>query len=74
MNILLNGVGRIGKSILRIANSSNSLNITTINELNTNIENIAYSINYDSTYGRFDDKFCVVDDTIENSKSKNQDS
>jgi glyceraldehyde 3-phosphate dehydrogenase len=69
MNILLNGVGRIGKSILRIANSNKQLNISYINELNTNIENIAYSINYDSTYGRLDDKFNVKENYIYNSQN-----
>ena len=69
MNILLNGVGRIGKAILRISQELN-LNIVAINELNSNIENIAYSINYDSTYGRFEDKFKVKDDFIINKNSK----
>jgi len=70
MNILLNGVGRIGKSIVRIANSSDTLKIIAINELNSNIQNIAYSINYDSTYGRFEDKFDVNNNFIQNSKNK----
>ena len=70
MNILLNGVGRIGKSIVRIANSSDTLKIVAINELNSNIQNIAYSINYDSTYGRFEDKFDVNNNFIQNSKNK----
>jgi len=70
MNILLNGVGRIGKSLLRIINNNNNLNITTINELNTNIDNIIYSINHDSTYGRFDDPFKKIDNnSIQNSRS-----
>jgi glyceraldehyde 3-phosphate dehydrogenase len=69
MNILLNGIGRIGKSILRIAQEDKSLNIIAINELNTNIENIAYAINYDSTYGKLQDKFKVQDACIENSYS-----
>ncbi len=69
MNILLNGVGRIGKSIVRIANSFENINIVAINELNTNIDNIAYSINYDSTYGRFEDRYSVEEKTIKNSKN-----
>ena len=67
MRILLNGVGRIGKAILRIAESNEKINIVGINELNTNIKNIAYSINYDSTYGQIKDKYKVNDDTILNS-------
>jgi glyceraldehyde 3-phosphate dehydrogenase len=69
MNILLNGIGRIGKNILRIAQEDNVLNIVAINELNTNIENIAYTINYDSTYGTIKDKFKVINDVISNSQS-----
>jgi len=59
MNILLNGVGRIGKSIIRQSLNNSNFNIVAINELNTNIENIAYSINYDTTYGNISDKFKV---------------
>jgi len=66
MRILLNGVGRIGKAILRIAESNNAFKIVAINELNTNIKNIAYSINYDSTYGKIKNKYKVLKDTIQN--------
>jgi glyceraldehyde 3-phosphate dehydrogenase len=70
MNILLNGVGRIGKAILRMSLKETSFNIVAINELNSDIENIAYSINYDSTYGKLDDKFKQNENYIENSHSK----
>jgi len=70
LNILLNGVGRIGKSILRILESDDILHIVAINELNTNIKNIAYSINYDSTYGKINDKYSYDEDSIFNSKNK----
>lgn len=72
MQILLNGIGRIGKAILRITNSSDTIKIVAINELNSNIDNIAYSINYDSTYGQFEDKFIVTNDFIENTHSRIQ--
>ncbi len=72
MRVLLNGVGRIGKAILRIANSSKDIEIVAINELNSNIKNIAYSINYDSTYGQLENKFSIVDNAIENKNSKIQ--
>ena len=68
--VLLNGVGRIGKAILRISLEHKSFQIVAINELNSNIENITYSINYDSTYGRIKDKFCVEDNFIKNKTSK----
>lgn len=72
MKILLNGIGRIGKSILRLSNSSD-LEIVAINEINQNIENIAYLINYDSTYGKLADKFEVIENHfIKNSTQKIQ--
>ena len=67
MRVLLNGLGRIGKNILRIALQEKTFEIVAINELNSNIENIAYSINYDSTYGRFSDFFTAHKDSIKNS-------
>ena len=71
MNILLNGVGRIGKAILRILNNQKDINIVVINELNSDIENIVYSINYDSTYGRFNDPYCLHKNSyIKNKQSK----
>lgn len=70
MRILLNGVGRIGKAILRFALNVDDFDIVAVNELNSNIKNIAYSINYDSTYGRLDDIFEAYDDYIENSSCK----
>lgn len=68
IKILLNGVGRIGKSILRISNGENLFDIVAINELNTNIKNIAYTINYDSTYGNITDKYKVDESFIYNKK------
>jgi len=70
MKILLNGVGRIGKAILRIALDDSDIDIVAINEINPNIKSIAYSINYDSTYGSLVDKFTVEDNYIVNSSSK----
>ena len=70
MRILLNGIGRIGKSILKIANENPSLNIVAINDLNTNINNIAYTINYDSTYGNIHNKYKVESNYIKNLTNK----
>lgn len=69
--ILLNGVGRIGKAILKQLLQNNDFEILAINEINPYIDNIVYSINYDSTYGNMSDKFKVIDDNfIQNSKAK----
>lgn len=70
IKILLNGVGRIGKSILRLLDKNKSFEVTTINEINPHIENIVYAINYDSTYGPIKDKF----ETCGNNHIKNSNS
>jgi glyceraldehyde 3-phosphate dehydrogenase len=70
MRVLLNGLGRIGRSILKIALERQEFEIVAINELNQNIENIAYSINYDSSYGRYHTPFEFDDDTIYNTQTR----
>ncbi len=70
MKVLLNGIGRIGKSILRISQLNQKINIVAINELNANIKNIAYIINYDSTYGNLEDKYIPHDNFIQNTSNK----
>jgi len=67
-NILLNGIGRIGKAILRISNDMPHINIVAINETNDNIENLVYYINYDTTYSTFEDKYIKEKNYIKNSK------
>ena len=68
--VLLNGVGRIGKAILRIMLDDDSLEIVAINEINPNIKSIAYSINYDSTYGALKQKFVVEENAIVHNNKK----
>ena len=69
--ILLNGVGRIGKAILKIMLENKDFEIIAINEINPYLENIVYSINHDSTYGNISDKFKVIENNfIENSNTK----
>lgn len=69
--ILLNGVGRIGKAILKQLLDNSDFEIVAINEINPYIKNIVYSINHDSTYGNLEDKFKVLNEhTISNSQNK----
>ena len=49
MKILLNGVGRIGKAVLKQLITNKDFEVVAINEINPYIQNIVYSINYDST-------------------------
>ncbi|MBL3519648.1 aldehyde dehydrogenase [Arcobacter lanthieri] len=71
LKVLINGAGRIGKAVLKQLLTMKDFEIVSINDINPYIENIVYSINYDSTYGKFDDKFKIVDNNfIQNSKAK----
>mgnify|MGYP002661514220 CR=1 FL=1 len=71
IKIVLNGAGRIGKSILKQLLNDENFEIVAINEINPSVENIVYSINYDSTYGRYEDKFKIVENNyIQNSQAK----
>ena len=71
IKVLINGIGRIGKSVLRQLEINEAFEIIAINEINPHIKNIVYSINYDSTYGVIENKFKVLDNNyIQNSKNK----
>lgn len=65
MNIGINGFGRIGRQIFRIAHQR-GLNVVLINDLTDN-ETLANLLKYDSNYGRFegevgyDDQNLIVD-------------
>ena len=67
--ILLNGAGRIGKAILKQLLENKDFEIIIINEINPYIENIVYSINYDSTYGKLDDKFQIINTNLIENKT-----
>jgi glyceraldehyde 3-phosphate dehydrogenase len=53
LNIGINGFGRIGRSILRNVILFDDIKIVVINDINPEIENIAYLLKYDSYFGRF---------------------
>jgi len=69
--VLINGIGRIGKAVLKQLMQNKDFYILAINEINPYLENIVYSINYDSTYGALEDKFKIVNKNfIKNSFTK----
>ncbi len=49
----LNGFGRIGRAITRIAEGHPDLDIVVVNELDPDIHNFRYLLTYDSLHGRF---------------------
>jgi len=68
INIGINGYGRIGRVLHRIADLDSNLNIIAINDVNPDINNIAYLANYDSTYGRRDFFLTVKNNSLTNGK------
>jgi glyceraldehyde 3-phosphate dehydrogenase len=66
IRIGINGLGRIGRAIIR----SNSLNprfeVVAVNDINPDIGNIAYQLNYDTTYGQLADKYEVSGGNLAN--------
>lgn len=49
----INGFGRIGRAIYRINSKKQFFDIVAINDINPDINNMAYLLKYDTTYGRF---------------------
>lgn len=69
LRIGINGLGRIGRSIYRVNKKKRAFDIVAINDINPDVENIAYTLNYDTLYGRLDDPVradgdCIVDNKI----------
>lgn len=52
VKVAINGFGRIGRNILRIASQSNELDVIAVNDL-TDAETLAHLFKYDSVHGIF---------------------
>lgn len=48
----INGLGRIGRAILRITLNRTDIEVVAVNDINPDINNLAYLIKYDTTYGK----------------------
>ncbi|NWK85525.1 type I glyceraldehyde-3-phosphate dehydrogenase [Staphylococcus sp. GSSP0090] len=62
-NIAINGMGRIGRMVLRIALKNKDLNVVAINA-SYPPETIAHLINYDTTHGTYDFKVEPIESGI----------
>lgn len=60
MRVLINGLGRIGRAIVRINLENDYFDLVAINDINPDNKNIAYLLKYDCTYGRLQN--CIEDD------------
>ena len=61
--VAINGFGRIGRNVLRIASSSNQLDIVAINDL-TDAATLAHLLKYDSIHGTFAGQIGVDGDRL----------
>ncbi len=50
IRVAINGAGRIGRAFLKLAEEREELEVVALNDL-TSIDNIAYLLKYDTTYG-----------------------
>jgi glyceraldehyde 3-phosphate dehydrogenase len=63
VNIAINGFGRIGRLVCRLALEHPELNLVAVNDL-VPADNLAYLLKYDSTHGRFDKEVKAEDHAI----------
>ena len=62
--IAINGFGRIGRTIMRIAKQRGHYDVVAVNDL-ASIEQLAYAFKYDSIHGTYPDDVNVRGDTME---------
>ena len=70
LRVGINGVGRIGKAIFRTNINKKKFKIVAFNDINPDIKNVAYQINYATMYDALKDKFLVEGHYIVNSQDK----
>lgn len=63
MKIAINGFGRIGRNVFKIASKDPSIEIVGINDL-TDPKTLAHLLKYDSTYGVYDHEVSATADSI----------
>jgi len=66
LKVGINGMGRIGRAIFRSNLLKKYFQVVAINDINPDIKNIAYTINYDTLYGRLDCPYSAEKDCLRN--------
>ncbi|MBN2172310.1 MAG: type I glyceraldehyde-3-phosphate dehydrogenase [Candidatus Krumholzibacteriota bacterium] len=66
MRIAINGFGRIGRSVFRILNKMDGMEVAAINDITDN-EALAYLLKYDTVMGLFRDTLAVEGDVLRTS-------
>ncbi|MEX2470988.1 MAG: type I glyceraldehyde-3-phosphate dehydrogenase [Gemmatimonadota bacterium] len=62
--VAINGLGRIGRATLKILMDSPELEVVAANDL-VSVENLAYLLDFDTVYGRYERKVSVGDEALE---------
>ena len=60
----INGLGRIGRHIFKMCIDHSNIELVGINEINPDLKNWAYTLNYDSIYGQSKKKSEIIDNKI----------
>ncbi len=63
INVAINGFGRIGRAVMRIASQTDELNIVAINDL-TDASTLAHLFKYDSVHGTFAGEVTTASDKL----------
>ena len=63
MRVAINGFGRIGRAVFRIAERSNEIEVVAINDLFDH-EALAYLLTYDTVMGRFEGGVAIQDNEL----------
>ncbi|MGH2630334.1 MAG: type I glyceraldehyde-3-phosphate dehydrogenase, partial [Actinomycetota bacterium] len=61
--VAINGLGRIGRAALKIALDQPELDVVAVNEIGS-LENMAYLLNHDTVYGRYERRVEAVDGAL----------
>lgn len=64
INVAINGLGRIGRTALKLIMDNPDMQLVAINDL-TSLENLVYLLRYDSVYGRYHKAVRVVDGNLD---------
>ena len=59
MGIAINGFGRIGRLVFRLAAHDPNIHVVAINDI-VPCDNLGYLLKYDSTHGQFEDTVEVL--------------
>jgi len=64
LRVGINGFGRIGRAIFRVNLDKNLFKVVAINDINHDLENLVYQLNYDTLYGNLKRQFKAYKDCI----------